>query len=59
MLAPEQLPLVGVHNALNLCGALAALETLAIDPPLPQALAGFEPLAHRLQVVGEGDGVRG
>ncbi len=57
VLTAEQLPLAGEHNALNLSGALAALEALGIEPPLPEALAGFEPLAHRLQVVGEHDGV--
>ncbi len=57
VLAPEQLPLAGEHNALNLCGALSALEALDIRPSLPDALSGFEPLAHRLQVVGERDGV--
>ena len=57
MLTTEQLPLAGEHNALNLSGALAALEALGIEPPLPEALAGFESLPHRLQVVGEHDGV--
>ncbi|HTQ67943.1 MAG TPA: UDP-N-acetylmuramoyl-L-alanine--D-glutamate ligase [Solirubrobacteraceae bacterium] len=57
VLTPEQLPLPGEHNALNLCAALAALEALGISPSLPGALEGFEPLAHRLQVVGESDGV--
>ena len=57
MLEPEQLPLAGEHNALNLAGALAALEALGIEPPLPAAVSGFEPLPHRLQLVGEHDGV--
>jgi UDP-N-acetylmuramoyl-L-alanine---L-glutamate ligase len=57
-LAAGALPLRGEHNALNLCGALAALEALGIEPPpLAQALAGFEPLAHRLQELGHGAGV--
>ena len=47
----------GEHNALNLCAALTGLEALGIEPPLPSALEGFQPLAHRLQVVGEGDGI--
>ena len=56
VLAARDLPLRGEHNALNLCGALAALEALAVPlPALPQALEGFQPLAHRLQEVG-GDG---
>jgi UDP-N-acetylmuramoyl-L-alanine---L-glutamate ligase len=53
----EELPLRGEHNALNLCGALAALGALGIAPQLPEALDGFEALAHRLQPVAERDGV--
>jgi UDP-N-acetylmuramoylalanine--D-glutamate ligase len=54
----SELPLLGEHNALNLCAALAALEALGIDaPPLPASLRGFQPLAHRLQTVAERDGV--
>jgi UDP-N-acetylmuramoyl-L-alanine---L-glutamate ligase len=52
-----ELPLRGEHNALNLCGALAALEALGIAAALPAALEGFQPLAHRLQTVAERDGV--
>ncbi|MGO9761169.1 MAG: UDP-N-acetylmuramoyl-L-alanine--D-glutamate ligase [Solirubrobacteraceae bacterium] len=52
-----ELPLRGEHNALNLCGALAALEALGIEPPLPDSLSGFQPLAHRLETVAERDGV--
>jgi UDP-N-acetylmuramoylalanine--D-glutamate ligase len=54
-----ELPLRGEHNALNLCGALSALEALGVAPPSPlsTALAGFRPLAHRLETVAERDGV--
>jgi UDP-N-acetylmuramoylalanine--D-glutamate ligase len=52
-----ELPLLGEHNALNLCGALAALEALGIEPTLPDSLQGFQPLAHRLETVLERDGV--
>ncbi len=53
------LPLPGAHNALNLCAALAALEAHGLPrPELPQALAGFAPLPHRLELVHEQDGVR-
>jgi UDP-N-acetylmuramoylalanine--D-glutamate ligase len=55
--APAQLPLPGEHNALNLCGALTALQAVGIEPPMPQALAGFRGLEHRLQRVAEHDGV--
>jgi UDP-N-acetylmuramoylalanine--D-glutamate ligase len=53
----SELPLRGEHNALNLCGALTALEALDIAPALPAALDGFQPLAHRLQPIAERDGV--
>jgi UDP-N-acetylmuramoylalanine--D-glutamate ligase len=58
MLTSAELPLHGAHNALNLCAALTALEALRIElPPLGKALAGFRPLAHRLETVAERDGV--
>ena len=56
--AGAELPLRGEHNAQNLCGALAALEAFGVRPaPLPDSLAGFRPLAHRLETVAEHDGV--
>lgn len=51
------LPLLGPHNALNLCAALTALEAVGFEPPLPAALAGFASLPHRLQPCGEHGGV--
>jgi UDP-N-acetylmuramoylalanine--D-glutamate ligase len=58
VLAPDQIPLIGKHNALNVCGALTALEALEIPlPPLPAAIADFEGLPHRLQVVHRAEGV--
>lgn len=51
------LPLPGPHNALNLCAALAALEAATIEPPLPEGLAGFTSLPHRLAPCGDRDGV--
>jgi UDP-N-acetylmuramoyl-L-alanine---L-glutamate ligase len=52
------LSLRGEHNALNLCGALAALEAFGVRaPPLPESLAGFRALPHRLEPVAERDGV--
>lgn len=51
------LPLPGPHNALNLCAALTALELAAVEPPLPDGLAGFGGLPHRLQSCGERDRV--
>ncbi len=57
MLERSELPLAGEHNALNLCGALAALEALGVElPPLAQALRDFRALPHRLQTVVRRDG---
>jgi len=47
----------GLHNALNACAALAALETIGMDAlAAAPALATFRPLPHRLQPLGEHDG---
>lgn len=57
-IASADLPLLGPHNALNVCGALTALDALGIAyPPLPEALETFSGLPHRLQLVHEADGV--
>jgi len=54
-----ELPLIGRHNALNVCGALTALDAIGVALPDPEAaLADFVGLDHRLQVVHEADGVR-
>jgi UDP-N-acetylmuramoylalanine--D-glutamate ligase len=56
--ASAELPLRGEHNALNLCGALTALETLGVAAPsLPESLHDFRGLAHRLETVAERDGI--
>lgn len=48
----------GLHNALNACAALAALETLGHDAiKAAPALANFRPLPHRLQPLGTHDGL--
>ncbi|MBT2145416.1 MULTISPECIES: UDP-N-acetylmuramoyl-L-alanine--D-glutamate ligase [unclassified Rhodanobacter] len=47
----------GLHNALNACAALAALEAIGMDAlAAAPALARFRPLPHRLQPLGERDG---
>ena len=57
VMSAADLPLPGEHNALNLCGALAALEAFGIAPPqLPGAVGDFHALAHRLEPVPGGDG---
>jgi UDP-N-acetylmuramoylalanine--D-glutamate ligase len=54
----SKLPLLGEHNALNLCAALTAIEAVGVAAPrLPDALHDFRPLAHRLETVAEIDGV--
>jgi UDP-N-acetylmuramoylalanine--D-glutamate ligase len=57
VLEADALPLRGVHNALNVCAALTALEAIGLQPlPVVQALSGFAPLPHRLQTVAEREG---
>jgi UDP-N-acetylmuramoylalanine--D-glutamate ligase len=52
------LPLPGRHNWENLCAALAAVEALGLDPlPLVERVVDFQPLPHRLQRIGEKDGL--
>jgi UDP-N-acetylmuramoylalanine--D-glutamate ligase len=53
-----ELPLPGLHNALNICAALTAIDATGIDAidALP-GLRTFRALPHRLQTLGERDGV--
>ncbi|WP_125076527.1 UDP-N-acetylmuramoyl-L-alanine--D-glutamate ligase [Pseudoxanthomonas sp. SGT-18] len=51
-------PLPGRHNRGNLCAVLAAIEALGVDAaPLAPAAMDFRPLPHRLQWLGERDGI--
>lgn len=51
--ALDQLPVPGLHNGLNACAALAALEITGFDAQgAAPALATFQPLPHRLQPLG-------
>jgi len=48
----------GLHNAINACAALAALEIMGYDArAAAPALSTFVPLPHRLQPLGERDGL--
>ncbi|UPG86645.1 UDP-N-acetylmuramoyl-L-alanine--D-glutamate ligase [Luteibacter aegosomatis] len=48
----------GLHNAVNACAALAALELMGFDARrAAPAVATFVPLPHRLQPLGERDGL--
>ncbi|HEY8329304.1 MAG TPA: UDP-N-acetylmuramoyl-L-alanine--D-glutamate ligase [Rhodanobacter sp.] len=52
-----QLAAPGLHNALNACAALAALEAVGMDAlAAAPALARFRPLPYRLQPLGTHDG---
>ena len=52
------MPLPGQHNRSNLCAVLTALEAFGLDPAsLAPHAASFAPLPHRLQPLGERDGV--
>jgi UDP-N-acetylmuramoyl-L-alanine---L-glutamate ligase len=58
MVRRSDIPLVGRHNAMNLCGALAAIRAAGFDltehrDRLIRALKTFVPLEHRLQAVGD------
>ncbi|MGO4702273.1 UDP-N-acetylmuramoyl-L-alanine--D-glutamate ligase [Dyella sp. 2RAB6] len=54
----KRLAAPGAHNALNACAALAALEAMGYDAvAAAPALASFVPLPHRLQPLGERDGI--
>jgi UDP-N-acetylmuramoylalanine--D-glutamate ligase len=54
----DRSPLPGPHNALNVCAALAALAAAGEDAlRAAPALATFKPLPHRLQTLGEHDGI--
>lgn len=54
----SQVPLPGRHNRGNLCAVLAAIEALGLDAEaLAPHAASFKPLPHRLQTLGERDGL--
>ena len=59
LLAVRQMQLAGLHNAANALAALALCRALALPlQPLLAALRQFKGLAHRVELVGEADGVR-
>ncbi|MEO7431505.1 MAG: UDP-N-acetylmuramoyl-L-alanine--D-glutamate ligase [Dokdonella sp.] len=53
----DESPLPGLHNAMNACAALAAIEAAGEDAiGAAAAIGSFNPLPHRLQMLGERDG---
>ncbi|MEO7198114.1 MAG: UDP-N-acetylmuramoyl-L-alanine--D-glutamate ligase [Solirubrobacterales bacterium] len=58
LLAGSELRLRGAHNLLNLCAALTVIDELGGDPrELLDVMAELEPLPHRLEQLGEKDGL--
>ncbi|QDE40705.1 UDP-N-acetylmuramoyl-L-alanine--D-glutamate ligase [Luteibacter pinisoli] len=59
VLAVDRVSAPGLHNAINACAALAALELMGLDAlAAAPALSTFVPLPHRLQPLGERGGLR-
>ena len=55
----RELPMPGQHNASNVCAALTAIDALGLDAAaLAPAARQFRPLPHRLQSLGEKNGIR-
>jgi UDP-N-acetylmuramoylalanine--D-glutamate ligase len=58
LLGADRLRLRGRHNRVDACAALCALDEVGVDARAHvDALAGFDPLPHRLETVGEIGGV--
>ncbi|HEY8010402.1 MAG TPA: UDP-N-acetylmuramoyl-L-alanine--D-glutamate ligase [Rudaea sp.] len=58
ILALAAIPLPGIHNAQNVCAALAAIEAAGEDSRLlAKHVASFKPLSHRLQTLGTRNGI--
>ena len=56
--ASADLPLRGVHNAANICAALTVIRVLGLDAGTAlAALASFQSLPYRLQMLPERDGI--
>lgn len=59
LLALDELPLAGLHNAANAMAALALCEAVGVAPArVLDALRGFKGLPHRVELVAEIAGVR-
>lgn len=59
VIAASRVSAPGLHNALNACAALAALDIAGFDArAAAPAISTFAPLPHRLQPLGTRDGLR-
>jgi len=59
LLAVREMKLAGLHNAANALAALALCRALGLPlEPLLAALREFKGLPHRVELIGEADGVR-
>jgi UDP-N-acetylmuramoyl-L-alanine---L-glutamate ligase len=57
LIALDELRVPGIHNAVNLCGVLTALDAAGFDAPaMAEHASTFEPLAHRLEPLGRHHG---
>lgn len=55
----DRLPIAGTHNASNLCAAMSVIEAAGLaQPGMIDSALSFKALPHRLQTVGERDGLR-
>lgn len=55
----DKIPLLGHHNHLDIAFVYAICRTLGIsDRQIEQGLISYEPLPHRLRLIGEKDGIR-
>lgn len=58
LLPVKEILLPGAHNLSNVCAALAALKTLGFDAAdLAEHIASFRGLPHRLETLGERNGI--
>ncbi len=59
MQLPETITLTGLHNRLNCAVVYAIAHRLGVsDDKIAEGIATFQPLPHRLEMLGECDGIR-
>lgn len=58
LVGAAEVGLHGAHNLSNVCAALTCMKLMGVEPQsVVHALATFRPASHRLEIVGEVDGV--